>query len=194
VLSAGRDWAFRALTSCLVRASPVVAPASKCDVRCLSFVGHRIVRIGGTGDMPVEALFPEGRERFGLAYSGWSRVLGIDAVGGSPHCDFADEGPARVASRRCPGWLVSTSVGVILDLVREVGNQLRSLCQVASPDGIGLEGCWDAREPGQRTWVGWRERCEAPVEDGRHIVCSSEVASAGGCQQVAEWVFPCFGR
>ena len=43
------------------------------------------------GDMPVEVLFPEGRERFELGSSGWSRVLGIDAVGGAPHCDFANE-------------------------------------------------------------------------------------------------------
>jgi hypothetical protein len=49
--------------------------------------------------MPVEVLFPEGRERFELASSsGWSRVLGIDAVAGAPHGDFADEGEARVAS------------------------------------------------------------------------------------------------
>ena len=49
--------------------------------------------------MPVEALFPQGRERLELAsFSGWSRVLGIDAVGGPPHCDFADEGGALVAS------------------------------------------------------------------------------------------------
>ena len=44
--------------------------------------------------MPVEALFPEGRECFELGFSGWSRVLGIDAVGGPPHCDFANEGGA----------------------------------------------------------------------------------------------------
>ena len=67
---------------------------------CLSLVGPRVCwRVGGTRDIPVEALFPEGRERFELGSSGWSRVLGIDAVGGPPHCDFADEGGARVASR-----------------------------------------------------------------------------------------------
>src|SRR5215211_6616992 len=55
-----------------------------------------------------------------------------------------------------------------------------------------MQGWWNARKPGQRTRVGWRERCETPVEDGGHIVCCSEVASAGGCQQVAEWVFTGF--
>jgi len=59
---------------------------------CLSLVGRRICwRIGGTRDMPVEALFPQGRERFELVFSGWSRVLGFDAVGGPPHCDFRNE-------------------------------------------------------------------------------------------------------
>jgi hypothetical protein len=71
-------------------------------------------------DIPVEALFPQGRERFELGSSGWSWVLGIDAVGGSPHRDFADQGRARAASRRCPDWLGFTSAGVILDQVGEV--------------------------------------------------------------------------
>ena len=71
-------------------------PASNCSVCCLSLVGPRICwRVGGTGDIPVEALFPEGRERFELNSSGWSWILGIDAVGGPPHCDFADEGGVR---------------------------------------------------------------------------------------------------
>ena len=90
--------------------------------------------------MPVEVLFPEGRERFELASSsGWSRVLGIDAVGGPPHCDFADEGGARVASRCSPDWLGVTLAGVVLDLVGEVGDQLGSLCQVVAPDGMGMQ-------------------------------------------------------
>ena len=84
--------------------------------------------------MPVEALFPQGRERFELAsFSGWSRVLGIDAVGGAPHCDFADEGGARVASRCSPDRLGVLLAGVALDLAGEVGDQYGSLCQVKSP-------------------------------------------------------------
>ena len=72
------------------------------------------------------------------------------------------------------------------------------------PVGIALPGSpprrdghaafWNAGEPGQRTWVGRRELWEAPVEDGGHVACGFEVASAGGCQQVAEWVFTGFGR
>ncbi len=57
-----------------------------------------------------------------------------------------------------------------------------------------MERWWNAREPGQRTWVGRRELWEAPVEDGGHVACGSEVASAGGCQQVAEWMLTGFGR
>ncbi len=99
---------------------------------------HRLAG-SGTRDIPVEALFPKGRERFELGSSGWSRVLGIDAVGGAPHCDFADEGAARVASRCSPGWRVVSLAGVILNLVAEVSDELGSLGQVVAPDGIGME-------------------------------------------------------
>ena len=62
------------------------------------------------------------------------------------------------------------------------------------PDGMGMERWWNAWEPGQRTWVGRRELWEAPVKDGGHVACSAEVSSGGGCLQVAERVFSCFGR
>jgi hypothetical protein len=90
--------------------------------------------------MPVEVLFPEGRACLELASSsGWSRVLGIDAIGGAPHRDYANEGGARVASRRCPDWLGVTLADLILNLVGEVSDQLGSLCQIdpPSPDGHG---------------------------------------------------------
>ena len=112
----------------------------------------------------------------------------------APHCDFADEGGARVSSRCSPDWRGVTLAGVVLDLVGEVGDQLGSLCQVEPPDGMVMQRWWNAREPGQRTWVGGRQRWEAPVEDGGHVACGFEVASAGGCQQVAEWVLSSFGR
>jgi hypothetical protein len=56
-----------------------------------------------------------------------------------------------------------------------------------------MEDWWNAREPGQRTWVGRRERGEAPVEHGRLIICGSQVASAGGCQHMTEGMFTGFG-
>jgi hypothetical protein len=48
-------------------------------------------------------------------------------------------------------------------------------------------------EPGQRTWAVRCERCEAPVEDGGHVACGSEVGSGGSCQQVTERVLTGFG-
>ena len=87
--------------------------------------------------MPVEALFPEGRESFELGSSGWAWILGIDADGSPPHRDFANEGGARVASRRCPDWLGVTLTDLILNLVGEVGDQLGSLCQIGPPNPDG---------------------------------------------------------
>jgi hypothetical protein len=99
-----------------------------------------------------------------------------------------------VASRRCPDWLGVILADLILNLVGEVGDQLGSLCQVDPPDGMVMKRFWNARQPGQRTWVGRRERWEAPVEDGGHVACGFEVASTGGCQHEAEWVLSSFGR
>jgi hypothetical protein len=99
-LSAGRGRPARTPFALLVWALPVVVPASKCGVCRVSLIGPRICwRVGGRRDIPVEALFPQDRERFELGSSGWSRVLGIDAIGSPPHCDFADQGDARVTSR-----------------------------------------------------------------------------------------------
>jgi hypothetical protein len=127
VLSAGRGLPAPTPFGLLVRALPVVA-STKCGASCLSLVGPRIGwRVGGPRDMPVEALFPQCRERFELGSAGRSQVLRIDAVGGPPYCDFADEGAARVASRCSPGRQAVTLAGVILDLAGEVGYKLGSL-------------------------------------------------------------------
>jgi hypothetical protein len=151
-------------------------------------------RVGGTRDIPVEALFPQSRKHFELGSSGCSPVLGIDAVGGTPHCDFADKCSARVTSRRSPDRLGVTLAGMVVDLVGEVGDKLGPLCQVASPNRIGMQSCWNAREPGQRTRVGRRERCEAPLQDGRRVVRGSNVASGGSSQQLAKRMLSRFGR
>jgi hypothetical protein len=90
--------------------------------------------------VPVESLFPEAGGGIELAVlSGWSRIVGIDAVGGSPYCDVADEGGAQAASRWCPRRRTVISAGMILDLVGEVGDQVGSLCQVVAPNGMSLE-------------------------------------------------------
>lgn len=107
--------------------------------------------------MPVESLFPLGGGGIEVAAcSGWSRIVGIDAVGGSPYGDFANEG-GGMTSGCSPGGRAVRLAGVISNVVGEVGDKLGSLCQVASPDGIGLEGWRNACEPGQRTWFGKRQ-------------------------------------
>ena len=180
VLSAGRGRPTRRPFGSLVRALPVMV-AAKCGAFCVSLVGICIcLRVGGMRYGPVKALFPEGRKRFELGSSGWSWVLGIDAAGGPPHCNFADEGGTRVTSRWCPRWRAVTVAGVVLDMVRQVGDQLESLCQIGPPDGMATERWGNAREPGQRTWVGRRELWEPPVEDGGHVARGREIATAGG--------------
>ena len=99
-----------------------------------------------------------------------------------------------MTSRCCPGWRAIILAEVILNLVGEVGDQFGPLGQVATPNGIGMERWWNARKPGQRTRIGRRELWEAPVEDGRHVVCGSRGRVRGGRQQVAEWVLSRFGR
>jgi hypothetical protein len=71
--------------------------------------------------MPVESLFPQGGSCIELASSGWSRVLGIDAVGGPPYCDFANEG-GGITSRCSPVWQAITLADAISDLLGEVGD------------------------------------------------------------------------
>jgi hypothetical protein len=66
-------------------------------------------------DISVEALFPQRRERFEWASSsGWSRVLGIDAVGGLPHGDCAYERAAHVTSSCSPDWRGVTLAGLFM--------------------------------------------------------------------------------
>jgi hypothetical protein len=86
--------------------------------------------------MPVEVLFPEGRGCLELASSScWSRILGIDAIGGAPHCNFGEKSCARVASWWRPGWRAVALAGVVLDLGGEVGDELGSLCQIDPQTG-----------------------------------------------------------
>jgi hypothetical protein len=137
VLSAGRGRPAGTPFGLLVRALPDLP--SECGASCLWRVGPRICgRVGGTRDMPVEALFPQGRKHFELGSSGWSWILGIDAVGGPPHCDFANEG-AGVSSRWCPDWLGVTLAGVVFGSGRR-GRRPAGIAlsgRAPSPDGYG---------------------------------------------------------
>jgi hypothetical protein len=140
LLSAGRGRPARTPFGFLVWALAVVLPASGAVCAACRWSAFCICwRVGGARDISVEALFPEGRECFELGSSGWSLVLGIDAVGGPPHCNFANEGAAQVACQWSPDWRAVTLAGVILDLVGEVADQLGSLGQVVAPDGMVMQ-------------------------------------------------------
>ena len=98
-----------------------------------------------------------------------------------------------MSSRCSPDRLIVTLAGVILDLVGEVGDQLGSLGQVGPPDGMSMKRLRNPGKPGKRPWVRGCRLWEAPVQHGGHVAGGFEVASAGGCQHVAEWVLPVFG-
>jgi hypothetical protein len=107
----------------LVRALAVVVVAITCGASCPSPLALRIPRqIIKTGDSLVEALLPQGRGCLELDASGWSWVPLIDAVGGPPYRNFANEGGAWVTSRRGPDRLGVVPAGVISNLLGEVGH------------------------------------------------------------------------
>ena len=124
---------------------------------CVWLVGPRIWAGWWHARYPGRGVVSTGPEAFqvGLLLR-LGADLGIDAVGGPPYCNVADEGGARVASRWCPDWLRVILAGMILDLVGEVGDQLGSLCQVGPPARMATERFWNAWEPGQRTCGGRR--------------------------------------
>ena len=92
----------------------------------------------------------------------------------------ADECGSRVDSRWNPDWLIVGSGCEASNLAGEVGDVLCSLGQVVTPGGMVLNRVWKVWEPGQRFCSGCRECCEAPVEDGGHVACGREIATAGG--------------
>ena len=136
--------------------------------------------------MPVETLFPQRWKCFEWGSSGWPWVLGVDAIGGPPHGDFANECSARAASRQSPEWLIVGSGGEVSNLAGEVGDVLCSLDQVVTPGGMGLNRVWNVWEPGQRSCCGCRECCEVTFnqhgqrneDDRRRVEPPIEVESA----------------
>jgi hypothetical protein len=120
----------RTPSALLVPALPDVA-WTECGASCVWLVDPRICwQVGGTRDIPVEALFPQGGGCLELASS--SLVAGL-----GNRCRWQRARPrSRVASRCAPDWLDVTLAGAILDLV---GDQLGSFCQVDDPDGMGKD-------------------------------------------------------
>jgi hypothetical protein len=123
VLAAGCGRPPWTASGCLVRPLAVVVVAITRGVSCLSPLALRIPRqVIKTGDSSVDALLPQGRGCFELDASGWSWVPLIDAVGGPPYRNFANEGGAWVTSRRGPGRLGVVPAGMTSNLLGEVGH------------------------------------------------------------------------
>jgi hypothetical protein len=79
-----------------------------------------------------------------LCCSGWSSVVGVDAVGGPPDGDFTDEPDVQVSTRRRPNRLDAVGAGVVSNVLGEVGDQLGSLSQVLPPIGVLIDPAWDS--------------------------------------------------
>lgn len=67
--------------------------------------------IAGVGEGAVEALLAFRESGLKLFWSGWSAVLGVDAVGGPPHGDISDEADVQVRARRHPHELGAVVAG-----------------------------------------------------------------------------------
>jgi len=80
------------------------------------------VVVAAASEVSVEVVLPKGRSCGQLCCSGWSWVTGLDAVGGSPHSDFTDDGEIRAAARRRPRRLGFVLADVTSDLVGEHGH------------------------------------------------------------------------
>src|SRR5215212_5956807 len=80
--------------------------------------------VAGLGDPSIEMLLPFGRRGRQLFWSGGAAVIGVDAIGGPPYGDFANESGAHRTALRHPMGLSAVVVGVMSNVVGEVGDQL----------------------------------------------------------------------
>jgi hypothetical protein len=159
-----------------------------CDVRTTAIV------VAAAGETSVEVVLPEGRSCLQLSCSGWSWVAGVDAVGGTPHSDFTNDGEVRAAARRRPHRLGFVMAGVTSYLVGEVGDELGPLRQILAPNGMIMKLCWNAEKPRKRPGVDGCRFWEAPVQHSGHVSCRVEFATGGRCVQVQEWMLTGLGR
>jgi hypothetical protein len=125
--------------------------------------------VAAQGYVSVEVLLPEGGHGLQLSCSGWSAVLGVDAVGGAPDGDVTKEGGGRVAARRCPYRRFAALAGAVSNLICEAENELRPLRQVVAPNGMIMKRFRNAGKPRQRPWFGGCGVWEAPVQYGGHV-------------------------
>jgi hypothetical protein len=142
------------------------------------------------GEATVEVVLPEGGSSLQLSCSGWSSVIGGDAVGGSPHGNFTDDADVRLAARRQPNWLHAVLTGLIANVTGKVDHQPGPLGQILTPNGMIMKRLRNSGKPGQRPGVGRCGVWEAPIQDGGHVCCCVEFATGSGCVQVEEWVLP----
>ena len=94
--------------------------------------------VAGVGDASVEMLLPFGRTGRQLFWSGGAAVVGVDATGGPPHSDFTNESGAQRTALRHPMGLSAVVVGVMSNVVGEVGDQLGP-GQVLPPVGVTVD-------------------------------------------------------
>jgi hypothetical protein len=92
--------------------------------------------VAGVADASIEMLLPFGRSGRQLFWSGGAAVVGVDAIGGPPHSDFTKEGGAQRTALRHPMGLSAVVVGVMSNVVGEVGDQLGPPPQVLPPVGV----------------------------------------------------------
>ena len=81
------------------------------------------VVVAAAGETSVEVVLPEGRSCLQLCCSGWSWVVGVDAVGGPPHGDFTNDGEVLAAARRRPIRLGAVLTGLTSDVIGKVDHQ-----------------------------------------------------------------------
>jgi hypothetical protein len=80
--------------------------------------------VASAADASIEMLLPFGRSGRHLFWSGGAAVMGVDAIGGAPYGDFANESGAQRTALRRPMGLSAVVVGVMSNVVGEVGDQL----------------------------------------------------------------------
>jgi hypothetical protein len=90
--------------------------------------------VAGVGDAAIEMLLPFGRSGRQLIGSGGAAVVGVDANGGPPYGDFADNGNVRTTARRSPRRWRAGPVGVFSNLIGEVGDQRGALGEILAPN------------------------------------------------------------
>ena len=81
--------------------------------------------VASVDDASIEMLLPFGRSGRQLLWSGGAAVVGVDAIGGPPHGDFTNESGAQRPALRHPMGLNAVVVGMMSNVVGEVGDQLR---------------------------------------------------------------------